>query len=265
MVTAVAFPVVVRFGTMRIDVGLLLDLRDPAAARRRLRYLALWHLVSARTGSSLVPAVELGRRAAQRRTGDVRGRSLLPLDALAGFEEVSPGFLGVTFAGVAFLGLFFERRFVRLIGSVLRGMGINLREIVVVGEARRGAAPRRTLANRDALGYRVLDVIEVDPTTPDHLVLERLETVKSQADRRVFLRCRPTIARPLHGLIATREGGASPSRGREPRGLQWAWTAIDDAGRPQPIVTIATGRRRSALLLAKRPSTSWCRCAPCWR
>ena len=40
---------------------------------------------------------------------------------------MSPKFL-VTFAGVAFLGLFFERRFVRLIGSVLRGNFIGVNE-----------------------------------------------------------------------------------------------------------------------------------------
>ncbi|MFN8602971.1 MAG: sugar transferase [Candidatus Binatia bacterium] len=234
-------------GTMRIDAGYgsLLDLEIPLRHVVVFAgYLALWHLVLRANG--LYRSYRLSSSAGElRNVGQatlVAVAALLPLDALAGFEEVSPKFL-VTFAGVAFLGLFFERRFVRLIGSVLRGMGINLREIVVVGEPAAARRTAQTLASRDALGYRVLDVIEVDPTTPDHLVLERLEeTVNRRPIDEVFLALPTNSSLDLfHGLIATcEEQGITVRVVANLAVFEWAWTAIDVLV-DQPIVTIATG------------------------
>src|SRR5258708_27297220 len=105
-------------GTMPLDGshGSLLDLEIPLRGVMFFAgYLLLWHLVLRSNG--LYRSYRLSSASGElRNLGQatlVAVAVLVPVDALAGFEEVSPKFF-VSFARLAFLALFFERRTARL-------------------------------------------------------------------------------------------------------------------------------------------------------
>jgi hypothetical protein len=94
---------------------------------------------------------------------------LVPLSLPFGFEYVNPAFL-VVFPTLAFAGLGFERRVLRAVARQVRSFGRNLRDVIIVGDGGPALDGAARLAQRDGLGYRVIEVLNVRSTiTPIHV------------------------------------------------------------------------------------------------
>src|SRR6185436_9901776 len=87
---------------------------------------------------------------------------LIPLSLPFGFEYVNPAFL-VVFPTLAFCGLGLERRVLRAVARQVRSFGRNLRDVIIVGDGGPALDGAARLAQRDGLGYRVVEVLNVRP------------------------------------------------------------------------------------------------------
>src|SRR5690606_8079391 len=85
---------------------------------------------------------------------------IIPLSLPFGFESVNAAFL-VVFPTLAFVGLGAERRVLRAIARQVRSLGRNLRDVIIIGDGGPALDGAARLAQRDGLGYRVVDVLNV--------------------------------------------------------------------------------------------------------
>ncbi|HZP40684.1 MAG TPA: sugar transferase, partial [Candidatus Binatia bacterium] len=125
----------------------------------------LWHVGLRRAGlygSYRLAAVSR----TVRDVGAAAGLVAVPVALVAAVlqrHHVGVAFVGV-FLGAAFAGLVAERLVLRALGRTLRRRGRNLRYAVVVGEPARAFSVASELVEREHLGYRVVDLVDVAPT-----------------------------------------------------------------------------------------------------
>jgi lipopolysaccharide/colanic/teichoic acid biosynthesis glycosyltransferase len=128
-------------------------------------YLVLWHFALRMRGLynsyRLSPAsLEFKDLATAVAIGTV---PIIPLSLPFGFEYVNGSFL-VVFPALAFVGLGVERRVLRAFARQVRSLGRNLRDVIIVGDGGPALDGAARLAQRDGLGYRVIDVLNVRST-----------------------------------------------------------------------------------------------------
>ncbi len=201
---------------------------------------------------------------------------LIPLSLPLGFEYVTPAFL-VAFPALAFVGLGLERRFLRAVARRVRSFGRNLRDVVIVGDGGAALDAAARLAQRDGLGYRVIEVLNVrppvaavhvptigtnghgtsanggDPVVRDD-ALERLAILlESRPIDEVFLGLPLDGSQPLiRPIIALcEEQGITVRVVAHLAALDWGRTSIDTLGE-QPVITISSGPPDTLRLVAKR-------------
>ncbi len=125
-------------------------------------YLGAWHLILSSVGLyrsyRLAPASrEVGRIGVAVVLG---GAPVYPIGKLVGFSYATTSFL-IAFMALAFLGLTFERRGLRLLARVLRRRGMNLKNALIVGDRMAASRFASDLAERGDLGYRILEILEM--------------------------------------------------------------------------------------------------------
>jgi len=222
--------------------------------------LVLWHLVLRRGG--LYCSYRLSP--VSRTVRDVArcAASAAPLVCLLMLLVQPARLRGVTFL-VAFVllastGLVAERLAFRAASWVVRRRGRNLRYAAVVGEPARAVAAASSLAERDALGYRVVDLVDVDlgrlaragDPTP---VLARLERAfdRHPIDEVFVAVPFEAATQPLvRGLVALCDEAGVVVRVLADVGTSRRASADQLDGRP--VVTIASARDDGPYLAAKR-------------
>jgi exopolysaccharide biosynthesis polyprenyl glycosylphosphotransferase len=195
---------------------------------------------------------------------------LIPLSLFHAFNYVTPEFL-VAFPTLAFVGLGLERRFLRAVARRVRSFGRNLRDVVIVGDGGAALDAAARLAQRDGLGYRVIEVLNVrTPIGAVHLngngiakngsepiqdnVLERLGVLlESRPIDEVFLGLPLDGSEPLIRPIITlcEEQGTTVRVVAHLAALDWGRASIDTLGE-QPVITISSGPPDTLRLVAKR-------------
>ncbi|MBU6281781.1 sugar transferase [bacterium] len=224
-------------------------------------YLAAWHV--ALTTRGLYNSYRLSRP--MREVTDLAFVTMLcvvPLAALRPLVDIdvlTPGFV-YAFAVAAFVGLCLERRLLREIARRARTMGRNLRDVVFVGAGRQNLESAADLARRDALGYHVVEVVDIErdlaePALAPRRVVDKLQGI---VDRHpideVF------VALDLDGgsqsvireIISTcEEQGVTVRVIANLAVLEWAWASVDTLS-GHPVITIASGPPESVGLVVKR-------------
>jgi len=192
-------------------------------------------------------------------------------------EFASQNFLAYFFA-LGFLGLAGERRLVRALARSMRHHGRNLRNVVVVGDGDEGLQTAARLARRGDLGYRIVDVVELNPPqaagsgaashpTGSHLrvvngkggaghahVLEQVSALIARHPiDEVFVSVPLDSGQPLLRAIISlcEEQGITLRVVSSVADLMLARAQIDEV-EGQPVITIFTGPPDSILLTAKR-------------
>jgi len=182
------------------------------------------------------------------------------LAALLRFEFVTPIFLAA-FTALAFCCLGSERRLFRIFARSIRRHGRNLRNVIVVGDSDAAFDLASRLARRGDLGYRILDVIEVDPqqravgngagsSTP----LDRIGALlESEPVDEVFVALSLDTAQPLIRAIVLlcEERGTVCRLLASVVDLILARAQVDVVD-GRPVITIFSGPHDSVGLLAKR-------------
>ena len=201
---------------------------------------------------------------------------LIPLSLPFGFEYVTPAFL-VAFPTLAFVGLGLERRLLRAVARRVRSFGRNLRDVIIVGDGGAALDAAARLAQRDGLGYRVIEVLNVrppiaavpvtaigsngngtgahadEPVVQDH-ALERLAALlESRPIDEVFLGLPLDGSQPLIRPIVAlcEEQGITVRVVAHLAALDWGRASIDTLGE-QPVITISSGPPDTLRLVAKR-------------
>jgi exopolysaccharide biosynthesis polyprenyl glycosylphosphotransferase len=240
-------------------------------------YLVLWHFVLRMHGLynsyRLSPASreikDLGTAVA------IATIPIIPLSLPLGFEYVSPPFL-VVFPMLAFLGLAIERRVLRAVARQVRSLGRNLRDVIIVGDGGSALDGAARLAQRDGLGYRVVEVLNVRPSIgllhvngngangngtgangagghhTDPLI-RLAELLESRPIDEVFLGLPLDGSEPLIRPIITlcEEQGITVRVVAHLAALDWGRASIDTLGE-QPVITISSGPPDTLRLVAKR-------------
>jgi exopolysaccharide biosynthesis polyprenyl glycosylphosphotransferase len=233
-------------------------------------YLVYWHFVLRMRGLynsyRLSPASrevrDLGTAVALA-TGP-----LIPLSLPLSFEYVNPAFLAV-FPALAFLGLGIERRALRAVARRVRSLGRNLRDVIIVGDGGPALDGAARLAQRDGLGYRVIEVLNVRPSISAVYAngngangngaghgdpLSRLATLLEERPiDEVFLGLPLDGSEPLIRPIVTlcEEQGITVRVVAHLADLDWGRASIDTLGE-QPVITISSGPPDTLRLVAKR-------------
>jgi exopolysaccharide biosynthesis polyprenyl glycosylphosphotransferase len=235
-------------------------------------YLVLWHFVLRMRGLynsyRLSPASREFRDLATAVA--IATVPLVPLSLPFGFASVSPNFL-VVFPMLAFVGLGLERRLLRAVARQVRSLGRNLRDVVIVGDGGPALEGAARLAQRDGLGYRVIEVLNVrsgaaagpvhvngtsatngarNGSDPLHQIATLLE---SRPIDEVFLGLPLDGSEPLiRPIIALcEEQGITVRVVAHLAALDWGKASIDTLGE-QPVITISSGPPDSLRLVAKR-------------
>lgn len=210
---------------------------------------------------------------------------LIPMSLPLGFEYVTPHFL-VLFPVLAFIGLGLERRALRAVARKVRSLGRNLRDVIIVGDGGPALEAAASLAQRDGLGYRVVEVLNVRSSiTPLHVnghgngkangaigngsaypngtdgdggfgsdPLTRLGTLlESRPIDEVFLGLPLDGTEPLIRPIITlcEEQGITVRVVAHLAALDWGSASIDTLGE-QPVITISSGPPDTLRLVVKR-------------
>jgi exopolysaccharide biosynthesis polyprenyl glycosylphosphotransferase len=194
---------------------------------------------------------------------------LVPLSLPFGFEYVNPAFL-VVFPTLAFAGLGFERRLLRAVARQVRSFGRNLRDVIIVGDGGPALDGAARLAQRDGLGYRVIEVLNVRSTIgPVHVngngasvngsghahdpLIELAMLLESRPIDEVFLGLPLDGSEPLIRPIITlcEEQGITVRVVAHLAALDWGKASIDTLGE-QPVITISSGPPDTLRLVAKR-------------
>jgi len=143
-------------------------------------YMVIWHYtlrgVGLYTSYRLAPATrEVGRIGA---AVVIAGTPIHPIGQLVGFSYATAQFL-IAFMGLAFLGLTLERRGLRVLASVLRRRGLNLKNALIIGDRATATRFAADLAERGDLGYRILEVVDI---SRPHASLNGIDEVKRRID-----------------------------------------------------------------------------------
>lgn len=246
-------------------------------------YLVLWHFALRMRGLynsyRLSPASREFKDLATAVA--VATAPLIPLAVPFGFEYVNPAFL-VVFPALAFVGLGVERRVLRAVARQVRSFGRNLRDVIIVGDGGPALEGAARLAQRDGLGYRVIEVLNVRSSiTPVHVngngiaangglpatkggmngtavlgkdPLSQLAAVlESRPIDEVFLGLPLDGSEPLIRPIISlcEEQGITVRVVAHLAALDWGKASIDTLGE-QPVITISSGPPDSLRLVAKR-------------
>ena len=237
-------------------------------------YLVLWHFVLRMHGLynsyRLSPASreikDLGSAVA------IATVPIIPLSLPLGFEYVNAAFL-VAFPILAFIGLAIERRLLRAVARQVRSFGRNLRDVIIVGDGGPALDGAARLAQRDGLGYRVVEVLNVrSPIGAVHVngngangngngasfidedPLARLSVLlEARPIDEVFLGLPLDGSQPLIRPIITlcEEQGITVRVVAHLAALDWGRASIDTLGE-QPVITISSGPPDTLRLVAKR-------------
>jgi exopolysaccharide biosynthesis polyprenyl glycosylphosphotransferase len=237
-------------------------------------YLVLWHFVLRMHGLynsyRLSPA---SREIKDLGTAVVIATiPIVPLALPVAFEYVTPAFL-VAFPTLAFVGLAVERRLLRAVARQVRSFGRNLRDVVIVGDGGPALDGAARLAQRDGLGYRVVEVLNVrTPVAALHMngngangngngaghlgddPLTRLAgLLETRPIDEVFLGLPLDGSQPLIRPIITlcEEQGITVRVVAHLAALDWGRASIDTLGE-QPVITISSGPPDTLRLVAKR-------------
>lgn len=235
-------------------------------------YLVLWHFVLRMHG--LYNSYRLSPASRELRdigTAVVLATApIIPLSLPLGFEYVNPAFLAV-FPSLAFLGLATERRFLRAVARRVRSLGRNLRDVIIVGDGGPALDGAARLAQRDGLGYRVIEVLNVRPLASVQAngngngatngagsihgdPLSRLAMLlESRPIDEVFIGLPLDGSEPLIRPIITlcEEQGITVRVVAHLAALDWGRASIDTLGE-QPVITISSGPPDTLRLVAKR-------------
>jgi len=180
---------------------------------------------------------------------------LVPLAVVFNFDYVTSSFLSI-FAVAALLGLAVERAAFRAGAKQLRALGMNLRNVVVVGDGSNAYELAGNLADRSDLGYHVLEVIQLpekEGLRQRNEVIVRLEELlETQPVDEVFLSVPFNWQPLLRGVVALcDEQGVWLRVMTRIVELNWGRAMVEDVG-GQPVVTIFSGPAESSSLLIKR-------------
>lgn len=224
-------------------------------------YLLLWHVVLNVRG--LYRSYRLSP--VSRELRDLLAAIALATAPLAvagwalGFETITPRFL-VTFIAstVVFLGL--GRRLMRAAAGRLRCRGRNLRNVVIIGDGGVALETATRLAQREALGYHVVEVLTFEPARHGDghervtALLDRLgeifdrEPIDEVFFASAFDQAQP-LMRPLISLCE--ELGVTLRVIAQLAPLDWGRASLD-ALAGQPVLTISSAPPESVWLVAKR-------------
>ena len=225
-------------------------------------YLGFWHLILRSFG--LYRSYRLSPNSREwRDLGAAVLVSMTPMWGLADllrFDYVTPTFLAA-FTSLAFCGLGTERRFFRILARRMRRHGRNLRNVIVVADGDGALDMASHLARRADLGYRILDVIEVDPRERTDgngagrsAALDRIGALlESEPVDEVFVALSLATAQPLIRAIVSlcEERGTTCRLLASVVDLIIARAQVDEVD-GRPVITIFSGPQDSVRLLAKR-------------
>ena len=184
---------------------------------------------------------------------------LVPAAPVFAFSYVTDSFI-LAFTSLSFLGLVIERRGMRLLARALRRRGMNLRNVLIIGDPESAPTLTTTFIERRDLGYRALPSIVLSlehGRTPEELeehTKARIdELATSEGIDEVF------IALPLvgseslvRGLISyCEEQGLTVRVVARIANLSWARLVIDEVA-GQPVLSIVSGPPDTLQLAAKR-------------
>ncbi|MEE8312228.1 MAG: sugar transferase [Candidatus Binatia bacterium] len=220
-------------------------------------YLLVWHFTFRAFG-----LYESYRLAPQYR--EVRDLSLavlvavfplVPLGVVFSFDYVTPSFLSI-FAVAVLFGLAVERAVFRAAAKQLRALGMNLRNVVVVGDGVNAYELATNLADRTDLGYHVLEVIQLpeeEGLAQRNEVIARLEELlETHPVDEVFLSVPYNWQPLLRGVVSLcDEQGVWLRIMTRVIELNWGRAMVEDIG-GNPVVTIFSGPAESSSLLVKR-------------
>jgi exopolysaccharide biosynthesis polyprenyl glycosylphosphotransferase len=181
---------------------------------------------------------------------------LVPLGVVLNFEYASPAFLSV-FAVSALLGLATERGIIRALARRLRQMGVNLRNVVVIGEGKSALELASGLARRSDLGYHVVEIVHVSaqPETRErNQIHDRVEQlIEANPVDEVFLAVPFDSWQPLIRNVVRLcdEQGVCLRIMASVGHLTWGRAVIDEVA-GNPMLTVFSGPAESFPLLAKR-------------
>lgn len=177
------------------------------------------------------------------------------------FEFATPHFF-VNFFLLAVAGLGLERRAFRALARSMRRHGHNLRNAVIVGDGRGALDMASRLARRGDLGYRIVEVLEVQAvprmtdecTASEAAVLERVgELIERHPVDEVFVGLPLDAGLPLVRALVQlcEEQGITVRMVSTVVDLILAKAQVDEVD-GRPVVTIFTGPPDSPMLAVKR-------------
>ncbi len=225
-------------------------------------YLVLWHVVLSVRG--LYHSYRLSPVSRELRdlvTAIALATAPLVLAGFVlGFDTITPAFL-VAFVAATTVGLGLGRRVMRVVAGLVRRLGRNLRDVVIVGDGGPALDAATRLARREALGYRVVDVLMLEPGATNGtreasaatLVARLGAIIDRQPIDEVFIAFSLEEAQPLIGpVIALCEDlGVTLRVIAQLAPLDWARVSLD-ALAGQPVLTISSAPAESVWLVAKR-------------
>jgi exopolysaccharide biosynthesis polyprenyl glycosylphosphotransferase len=173
--------------------------------------------------------------------------------------QFAPSTFITTFAALAFCGLGAERRLLRAVARGMRRQGYDLRHVLVIGNGRPAVDMVARLARRADLGYRVVEMIELDPRGDGNgagsaSVLGRIETLAaSQPIDEVFVALPFDGAQPLMRALVSLcdEQGITVRLMSNLADLIVTHTQLDEID-GRAVITLFTGPPDSLALLGKR-------------
>jgi exopolysaccharide biosynthesis polyprenyl glycosylphosphotransferase len=207
----------------------------------------------------------------------VASAPLIPIGLAVGFTSVSAKFLGA-FPMLAFVCLGAERRLLRAVARHVRTVGRNLRDVVIIGDGGEALEAAAKLVQREALGYRVVEVVTIPPspasaftnghllgsngngdgaidhTAVDPTALNRLAAVlENRPIDEVFLGIPLDGSEPLIRPIISlcEEQGITVRVVAHLAVLDLARASLDTLG-GQPVITISSGPPDSLRMVVKR-------------
>jgi exopolysaccharide biosynthesis polyprenyl glycosylphosphotransferase len=181
----------------------------------------------------------------------VASGALLVAGTWLGFHFANPAFI-TCFALATFLGLSVERRTLRFVASRLRRAGRNLRNVVLIGTGDDTLELTAKLAQRDDLGYNVIDIIDV--AAGEEAVLQRVEAhLGRQPIDEVFVAVPIASAQQLIQklVVMCEEQGITFRFLASLANLSWARARIDTL-EGEPVLTVYTGPPDTVGLALKR-------------
>jgi len=225
-------------------------------------YLLLWHVIlNVRGLYHSYRLTPVSRELRDLLAAIALGTAPLAVAGIAlGFQGITPAFL-VAFVAAAITGLGLGRRLMRVVAGRVRRLGRNLRNVVIVGDGGAALDTATRLAQREALGYRVVEVLTLASATSARAreasaaeLLDRLTTMLDrEAIDEVFVAFSLEEAQPLmRPVIALCEDlGVTLRVIAQLAPLDWARASLD-ALAGQPVLTISSAPPESVWRVAKR-------------